>query len=119
VEHIIQASSLPVSLDRPVGEEKESELGDFVTSQLAGASAEAHRRKLLTEEVEQALGMLPPREARILSLRFGLGGGRHYTLKEIGEELGLTRERIRQIQNAALQRLRLSDDMHPLREYLA
>jgi RNA polymerase primary sigma factor len=118
LEWIMQASARPISLDQPVGEDNESELGDFITSELAGDSADAHRRRLLSEDMEQALARLPSREARILSLRFGLRGDRRHTLKEVGEELGLTRERIRQIQNAALQRLRYTDDLHALSDYL-
>jgi RNA polymerase primary sigma factor len=118
VRFIIGASRQPVSLQEPVGEEVDSELGDFVMDELVDAPPEAMRRESLTDQVAQALETLSPREARILCLRFGLQGHRSYTLKEVGERFGLTRERIRQIQNQALQRLRNSSQAGLLRDYV-
>jgi RNA polymerase primary sigma factor len=118
VRFMIQASRQPLSLQQPVGEEEDSELGDFVADELTGSPADALRDDLLAEQVAEVLDTLTPRQARVLRLRFGLQTDRSYTLKEIGERFGLTRERIRQIQNEALQRLRYSGRADLLRDYL-
>jgi len=118
VRFMIQASCDPFSLQKPVGENEDSELGDFIAGELMDTRTEAVRRELLAEQMAQALDSLTPRQARILRLRFGLQGDRSYTLKEIGERLGLTRERVRQIQNETLQRLRHSSQAALLRDYL-
>jgi RNA polymerase primary sigma factor len=110
VRLMLQASYQPLSLEKPVGEEEDSELGDFIEDELIDSPAETVGQGLLAERLEQVLDTLTPREARILRLRFGLQDGHSYTLKEVGEKFGLTRERIRQIQNEALRRLR-----HPRR----
>jgi RNA polymerase primary sigma factor len=118
VRFIIGAASRPVSLQKPVGEEEDSELGDFVVDELVDTPPEAMRQDSLAEQVEQVLAMLTPRQARILRLRFGLHGHEVFTLKEVGERIGLTRERIRQIQNQALQRLTDSGAASPLCDYV-
>ena len=118
VRFLIQVSCHPVSLDGPMREEEDSVLGDFVADELVASPVEAQARKMLAEAVEQVLNTLPSREATILSLRFGLRGERVYTLKEVGEKLGLTRERIRQIQNKALDRLEQTSACYLLHEYL-
>jgi RNA polymerase primary sigma factor len=118
VRFMIRASSQPVSLQKPVGEEEDSELGDFVVGELVDAPPEAMRQESLAEHVEEALATLTPRQARILSLRFGLQGHQTYTLKEVGEKFGLTRERIRQIQNQALKHLRDCGQTSPLSDYV-
>lgn len=106
VRFIIAASYWPVSLQMPVGEEEDSELGDFVVDELVDTPPEAVRQESLAEQVEQVLATLTPRQAQVLRLRFGLQGHQVCTLEEVGERYGLTRERIRQIQNQALQELR-------------
>jgi RNA polymerase primary sigma factor len=118
VRFMIRASSQPVSLQKPVGEEEDSELGDFVVDELVDAPPEVMRQESLAEHVEEALATLTPRQARILCLRFGLQGHQTYTLKEVGERFGLTRERIRQIQNQALKHLRDCGQTSPLSDYV-
>jgi len=118
VRFMIQASCQPISLENPVGEEGDSELGDFIADELFDSPSETLRQKLLAEQLEQVLDTLTPREARILGLRFGLRGNRSYTLKELGEIFGLTKERIRQIQNEALRRLRHPSRARLLHDYL-
>jgi len=118
VRLMLQASYQPLSLEKPVGEEEDSELGDFIEDELIDSPAEAVGQELLAERLEQVLETLTPREARILRLRFGLQDGHSYTLKEVGEKFGLTRERIRQIQNEALRRLRHPRRARLLRDYL-
>ena len=119
VRLMLQASYQPLSLEKPVGEEEDSELGDFIEDELINSPAEAVGQELLAERLEQVLSTLTPREARILRLRFGLQDGHAYTLKEVGEKFGLTRERIRQIQNEALRRLRHPRRARLLRDYLS
>jgi len=119
VRLMLQASYQPLSLEKPVGEEEDSELGDFIEDELIDSPAEAVGQGLLAERLEQVLDTLTPREARILRLRFGLQDGHSYTLKEVGEKFGLTRERIRQIQNEALRRLRHPRRSRLLRDYLS
>ena len=118
VRLMLRASYQPLSLEKPVGEEKDSELGDFIEDKLIDSPAEKVGQELLAERLQQVLETLTPREARILRLRFGLQDGHSYTLKEVGEKFGLTRERIRQIQNEALRRLRHPRRARLLRDYL-
>jgi len=118
VRLMLQASYRPLSLEKPVGEEQDSELGDFIEDELIDPPAETVGQELLAERLEEVLDTLTPREARILRLRFGLQDGHSYTLKEVGEKFGLTRERIRQIQNEALRRLRHPRRARLLRDYL-
>ncbi len=118
VRLMLQASYQPLSLEKPVGEEEDSELGDFIEDELIDSPTETVGQGLLAERLEQVLDTLTPREARILRLRFGLQDGHSYTLKEVGEKFGLTRERIRQIQNEALRRLRHPRRARLLRDYL-
>lgn len=108
----------PISLETPVGDDEDSELIDFVEGELFPGPTEAAEQTDLRERLEEVLETLTPREARILRLRFGLNDSYSYTLKEVGEKLGLTRERVRQIQNEALQRLRHPSRSRPLRDYL-
>jgi len=119
VEWMLQVSWLPLSLESPINEDEEdSELGQFVEDQLTPTPIESTYSKLLREKIEEVLDTLPPREARILKLRFGLENGHNYTLEEVGEKFGLTRERIRQIESKALRRLRHPRRSRQLREYL-
>ena len=99
-------------------DEDESELGMFVEDKVTPTPMQSAYSKLLREKVQDVLETLPPREARILRLRFGLENGRTYTLEEVGEKFGLTRERIRQIESKALRRLRHPCRARQLREYL-
>jgi RNA polymerase primary sigma factor len=119
VRLMLQVSYRPLSLEKPVGEEEDSELGDFIEDELIDSPAETVGQGLLAERLEEVLDTLTPREARILRLRFGLQDGHAYTLKEVGEKFGLTRERIRQIQNEALRRLRHPRRSRLLRDYLS
>lgn len=118
VRWMLRVSQRPLSLEKPVGEELDSELGDFIEDQDAPAPADMASQHLLREEIESVLTALTPREARVLKLRFGLTDGRSHTLKEVGEKFGVTRERIRQIEAEALQRLRHPNRSGRLRDYL-
>ena len=118
VERIVQASQRPLSLDTPMGEDEDSYLGDFVSNSDADNVSEIAEQQLLHEAVDELLQSLPPREASILRLRFGLTDGYVHTLTEIGEKYGLSRERIRQIEDVALEHLRDPDCSRQLREYL-
>ena len=119
VEWMLQVSWLPLSLESPINDDEEdSELGQFVEDQFTPTPMESTYSKLLREKIEEVLDTLPPREARILRLRFGLENGHNYTLEEVGEKFGLTRERIRQIESKALRRLRHPRRSRQLREYL-
>lgn len=118
VEWLLRVSRRPVSLEKPVGEEEDSELGDFIEDQDAVSPVDTTYQHMLGNQLERVLATLSPREARILRLRFGLHDGRSYTLKEVGEKFGLTRERIRQIEAEALNRLRHPSRSRQLRGYL-
>jgi RNA polymerase primary sigma factor len=119
VDWMLRVSWLPLSLESPINEDEEdSELGQFVEDQLTPTPIQSAYAKLLRERVEEVLETLPPRESRILRLRFGLEDGRYYTLEEVGEKFGLTRERIRQIESKALRRLRHPRRARQLRDYL-
>ncbi len=119
VRWMLRVSQRPLSLEKPVGEESDSELGDFIEDQEIPAPTELTLQHMLREEIESILTALTPREARVLKLRFGLIDGRSYTLKEVGEKFGVTRERIRQIEVEALRRLRHPNRIGRLRDYLA
>jgi RNA polymerase primary sigma factor len=118
VQWMLRIARAPLSLEKPVGDDRDSELGDFIEDDEFPAPPEAAAHALLSEEVEVLLTALPPREARVLELRFGLLDGRPHTLKEVGEKFGVTRERIRQIETEALERLRLLGRASRLREFL-
>jgi RNA polymerase primary sigma factor len=119
VDWMLRVSWLPLSLESPINEdEDDSELGMFVEDQVTPTPIQSAYSKLLREKVEEVLDTLPPREARILRLRFGLENGRTYTLEEVGAKFGLTRERIRQIESKALRRLRHPRRARQLKDYL-
>jgi RNA polymerase primary sigma factor len=118
VQWMLQVSWLPLSLESPVGDDEDSELGMFVEDQDTPSPSQLTFQKMLGEKLEEVLATLSPREARILRLRFGLENGKAYTLEEVGEKFGLTRERIRQIEGKALRRLRHPMRSRQLREYL-
>jgi RNA polymerase primary sigma factor len=119
VRWMLKVSWQPLSLERPVGEEEDSELGNFIEDESSPTPPQSAYHNLLHEKVEEVLATLTPREARILRLRFGLHNGRSYTLEEVGQKFGLTRERIRQIEGKALRRLRHPRRSRQLREYLS
>ncbi len=117
VQWMLKVSWRPMSLERPVGEEEDSELGSFIEDQSTPTPTQSAYQNLLRERVEEVLGTLTAREARILRLRFGLQNGRSYTLEEVGQKFGLTRERIRQIEGRALRRLRHPRRSRQLRDF--
>ena len=117
-ERLIRISRYPVSLERPVGEDGDTEFGDFIEDEDSPAPTDVAYGQLLREALEQVMTALSPRETRILRLRFGLRDGRTHTLEEVGEKFGLTRERIRQIEHQALDRLRHPHRSKQLRDYL-
>jgi RNA polymerase primary sigma factor len=119
VSEILQMSQEPVSLETPIGEDAENELGDLIEDRSALAPADVAAQSSMREQVDAALAHLSERERRVLELRFGLADGRPRTLEEIGGELSLTRERIRQIERKALGRLRGDSHVAELRELLA
>jgi len=118
VQWMLRVSWQPLSLEHPVGEDEDSELGNFIENDQEPTPSESAFDKMLHEKIEQLLRTLSPREARILRLRFGLQNGRSYTLEEVGQKFGLTRERIRQIEGRALRRLRHPRRSRQLRDYL-
>ncbi len=119
VQWMLKVSWRPLSLEQPVGEEEDSELGSFIEDEGVPTPTQSAYDNLLREKVEEVLATLTPREARILRLRFGLQNGRTYTLEEVGQKFGLTRERIRQIEGKALRRLRHPRRSRRLRDYLS
>lgn len=118
VRWMLRTSRQPVHLERPVGDESDAELGDFIEDVEAPPPAETVAQTMLTEEISEILDQLTPREARILRLRYGLQDGESRTLKEVGEMFGLSRERIRQLEKEALRKLRHPNFAGHLRQYL-
>ncbi|MEW5987200.1 MAG: sigma-70 family RNA polymerase sigma factor [Chloroflexota bacterium] len=118
VRWMLRTSRQPVHLERPVGDESDAELGDFIEDIEAPPPAESVAQTMLTEEIGEILDQLTPREARILRLRYGLQDGESRTLKEVGEMFGLSRERIRQLEKEALRKLRHPNFAGHLRQYL-
>jgi RNA polymerase primary sigma factor len=117
VEHMIQVSRHPLSLQMPIGEEEDEMLGDFIEDEEAPSPDETAMHNILREHLEEVLDRLPPREVRILQLRYGLLDGQVLTLNEVGRRMGVTRERVRQIEAQALRRLRSSKIQRELRAY--
>jgi RNA polymerase primary sigma factor len=117
VEHMIQVSRHPLSLQMPIGEEEDEMLGDFIEDEDAPSPDETAMHNILREHLEEVLDRLPPREVRILQLRYGLLDGQVLTLNEVGRRMGVTRERVRQIEAQALRRLRSSKIQRELRAY--
>jgi RNA polymerase primary sigma factor len=117
-EQMIQVARRPISLETPTDDEEESVLGDFIPDDDSPAPAEMVTNQMLREQLADILDTLPPREVRILQLRYGLLDGETYTLEEVGRKLGVTRERVRQIEAQALSRLRLPAHARKLRDFL-
>jgi len=105
VREILRMAQHPVSLEKPIGEEEDSELGDFVEDDQVESPDELASLSLRREDIEHALASLPERERKVIELRFGLTGGQPCTLEEVGKAFGVTRERIRQIENNTLKKL--------------
>jgi len=118
VEQIMEIAQRPLSLEMKVGEEADSELGDFIPDDDTPEPTEQAGRELLREEIEAVLNSLSRREAQVLELRYGLLDGTPHTLEEVGERFGVTRERIRQIETKAIRRLRHPTRSKKLRDYL-
>ena len=119
VRWMLRVSYRPYSLEKPVGEDEENELGSFIEDTRALSPSDVATQNMLRERMDELLNTLTPREARILRLRFGLDNGRAYTLEEIGRKFGLTRERIRQIQMEAMRKLRHPSRSRRLKGYLS
>jgi RNA polymerase primary sigma factor len=118
VENIIRIARRPLSLELPTGDEEDSVLGDFIEDAEITPPDEAATYNLLRENLREVLKDLPPREVRILQLRYGLLDGQAYTLEEVGRKVGVTRERVRQIEAQALNRLRAPSIRRILHDYL-
>ncbi len=118
VENMIQVARRPLSLETPTDDEEDSVLGDFIEDVETAPPDDSATYNLLREHLEEVLNSLPPREVRILQLRYGLLDGQAYTLEEVGRKMGVTRERVRQIEAQALSRLRHPSIRRKLRDYL-
>lgn len=118
VEHIREIAQRPLSLEKKVGDEADSELGEFLADDDSPDPTEQAGREMLREEIELILDDLLPREAEVLQLRYGLIDGKQHTLEEVGERFGVTRERIRQIETKAIRRLRHPTRSKKLRDFL-
>jgi len=118
VQRVLQSAEEPISLERPVGDEESSQLGDFIEDDEAMEPMDAAAREMLREQVQSALAALSERERQVLELRFGLIDGKDHTLEEVSRYFNVTRERIRQIEAKALRKLRHPTRSRHLREYL-
>ena len=116
VREILRMSQMPISLEKPVGEEEDSSLGDFVPDEHAESPFDTASVSLRREDVEMALSALPDRERRVIELRYGLDGSQPCTLEEVGQAFGVTRERIRQIENSTLKKLGSLPEAQGLRD---
>jgi RNA polymerase primary sigma factor len=116
VKDILRIAQLPVSLEKPIGEEEDSELGDFVEDDTAESPFELASENLRRENVRLALEALPTREREVIEMRYGLSGGKARTLEEVGRAFGVTRERIRQIENNTLKKLEGLPEAQRLRD---
>src|SRR5215471_16777195 len=116
VRDVLRMAQQPISLEKPIGEEEESELGDFVEDQTAESPFELAAEHLRRENLRRALAALPEREREVIEMRFGLTGERPYTLEEVGRAFNVTRERIRQIENHTLKKLEALPEAQRLRD---
>jgi RNA polymerase primary sigma factor len=115
VREVLRVSQMPVSLEKPIGDEDDSELGDFVADDNLQTPFETASDNLQREDVQRALSVLPRRDREVLELRYGLNGRKPMTLEEVGDAFGVTRERIRQIENSTLKRLKALPEAQCLR----
>jgi RNA polymerase sigma factor, sigma-70 family len=118
IQYILKISEEPVSLEKPIGEEEDSHLGDFIEDNEAVSPADSAARQMLKEQLNSALETLTTREMDVLRLRYGLADGRTRTLEEVGKVFGVTRERIRQIESKALRKLQHPSRSRQLRDFL-
>jgi RNA polymerase primary sigma factor len=118
VQRILKSAEEPISLERPIGDEDSSQLGDFIEDNEAVEPMDAASKEMLRDQVHSALGALSERERQVLELRFGLLDGKDHTLEEVSNYFNVTRERIRQIEAKALRKLRHPTRSRDLREYL-
>ena len=118
ISNLIEISRRPISLETPIEEDADSEFGDFIEDKSSPQPAEVVTQNLLREHLQQVLARLPEREAHILELRYGLLDGETHTLEEVGRQIGVTRERVRQLEAQALNRLRHSSAHQLLQDYL-
>jgi RNA polymerase primary sigma factor len=116
VREILRMAQLPVSLEKPIGEEEESELGDFVQDDQAESPFDSASLNLRREDIDRTLDALPDRERKVIEMRFGLDGDQPRTLEEVGRAFGVTRERIRQIENNTLKKLESLPEAQGLKE---
>jgi RNA polymerase primary sigma factor len=119
VREILRMAQMPVSLEKPIGEEDESSLGDFVSDENSASPFDTASVDLRCEDIQRALDSLPERERRVIELRYGLTGEPPRTLEEVGRAFGVTRERIRQIENNTLKKLELLPEAQGLRDAVA
>ena len=117
IEELLRTSRQPISLDSTIGEDGETSIGDLIEDVDAPEASEMVDRQLMAEQLRSALDALTPREATIMSMRFGLYDGNPHTLDEIGRALGLTRERIRQLEKQSLSKLRHPSRAQPLLDF--
>jgi RNA polymerase primary sigma factor len=118
VREILKISQEPVSIDMPIGEEEDSNLGDFLEDPNASDPVDEASRELLKEQMADAFETLTDRERAVLLMRFGVDGTQARTLEDVGKELGVTRERVRQIEAKALRKLRHPSRAKKLRDYI-
>jgi RNA polymerase primary sigma factor len=118
VVHILESARQPISLETPVGDDNEHTLGEFLEDDVMQTPVEFASRQMLRQDLVVALNKLTERERRIIDMRYGLADGRRRTLEEVGQDLGMTRERARQIESEALRRLRTTDIGQHLKDYL-
>jgi RNA polymerase primary sigma factor len=118
IQQLSKNARIPLSLDMPMSVEGDSVLGDFIEDHESPDPGEVATLSLLAQHLDQALALLPPREAQILKLRYGLANGEAHTLREVGIKIGVSRERIRQIEVQAINRLRHPVIQNKLRSYL-
>lgn len=118
VREIMKISQQTTSLETPIGDDDDSYLGDFIPDETQVSPYDATSKQLLREYIEEVLGALSDREARVLKMRFGLDGHKPMTLEEVGSQFGVTRERIRQIEAKALRKLKHPSRRKKLKDYL-
>jgi RNA polymerase primary sigma factor len=116
VREILRMAQLPVSLEKPIGEEEESSPGDFVPDEQAESPFDTASLSLRREDIDNALSSLPPRERNVIEMRYGLNGDQPRTLEEVGRAFGVTRERIRQIENNTLKKLETLPEAQGLKD---